>query len=402
MATTYLSTNTDIGLINALTQSVNVYLPQTISGKNIYIKDAAGTSQKSTITIFTQGSDTFEDGSVTQLLNQPYGSYELSYSTNKWFITGGTFYNTMNVSTIVSGFISTPTISTASLSVSTMKFQDQILSSVGTLNSISSLLYYNSNLVGGGFREALPQQINSFNFNVQQNSNLALWIDTSKPSSFTFSGISNLTVCSNQSFWNSANTTNSGGPYWSTIGSAKTNAMYFLPSGANGSIINFPSYTTNLYSESFFAVVNPVNPSGSAGTYAVLVMQNGLSYPRNFQINILNANNGVLTSPGLTGGNISTNQLSIIGFTRTGTVTNYVNGTPSVTSNTTTIQNGPTMLGDINTIQNPYNGFMSEILLYSNAVDTPFRQKVEGYLAWKWGIQSSLPVSHPYYSAPPP
>ncbi|MCA2510539.1 MAG: hypothetical protein IM561_09165 [Microcystis sp. M60BS1] len=29
------------------------------------------------------------------------------------------------------------------------------------------------------------------------------------------------------------------------------------------------------------------------------------------------------------------------------------------------------------------------------------RQKLEGYLAWRWGIQSSLPSSHPHYYSPP-
>ena len=113
--TTYLSTNTDIALVNALTQSINLYLPQTISGKNIYIKDAAGTSQKSTITVLTQGSDSFEDGSVRQVLNQPYGSYILSYSTNKWFTTGGTYFNTLNVSSVLTQTISSISISTASV-----------------------------------------------------------------------------------------------------------------------------------------------------------------------------------------------------------------------------------------------------------------------------------------------
>jgi len=33
---------------------------------------------------------------------------------------------------------------------------------------------------------------------------------------------------------------------------------------------------------------------------------------------------------------------------------------------------------------------------------TPFnRQKVEGYLAWKWGLQSNLPTSHPFRAAAP-
>ena len=406
MATTYFSTNTDIGLVNALNQSVNIYLPQTISGKNIYIKDAAGTSQKSTITIFTQGSDSFEDGSVKQVLNQPYGSYILSYSTNKWFTTGGTFYNTMNVSTIVSGFISTNSISSTSLSVSTMKFQDQILSSVGTLNSISSLLYYNSNLIGGGFREALPQQINSFNFKVIQNSNLALWIDTSKPSSFTFTATSNLTVCSNQSPWLlSSDTANSGGPYWSTIGPTKINAMYFLPAGANGSIM----YTTNYFytvAETYFAIVY-LNGL-TIGNNSALVVKNDIGNGRYFYVNVLNANNAVLqtnvyTATSLLAGNLSTNTLNLIGFVRDSVnVTHYVNGTASVSSNVGSMSGGiQSIIGDVNTIQYPYNGFMSEILVYSNSVDTLFRQKTEGYLAWKWNIQTSLPITHPYYSAPP-
>jgi streptogramin lyase len=42
-----------------------------------------------------------------------------------------------------------------------------------------------------------------------------------------------------------------------------------------------------------------------------------------------------------------------------------------------------------------------EIIFYSRALSTSERQNIEGYLTWKWGLQSSLPVTHPYYSAPP-
>jgi hypothetical protein len=37
-----------------------------------------------------------------------------------------------------------------------------------------------------------------------------------------------------------------------------------------------------------------------------------------------------------------------------------------------------------------------EILVYSN-ITTANRQLVEGYLAWKWGLTQSIPLSHPYY-----
>jgi hypothetical protein len=43
-----------------------------------------------------------------------------------------------------------------------------------------------------------------------------------------------------------------------------------------------------------------------------------------------------------------------------------------------------------------FNGDIGEILVYNRALSTSERQTVEGYLAWKWGLQGRLPVTHPY------
>jgi hypothetical protein len=48
-----------------------------------------------------------------------------------------------------------------------------------------------------------------------------------------------------------------------------------------------------------------------------------------------------------------------------------------------------------------YQGYVYEMIIYNTALTTTQRQQIEGYLAWKWGLQSSLPITHPYYSAPP-
>jgi len=45
-------------------------------------------------------------------------------------------------------------------------------------------------------------------------------------------------------------------------------------------------------------------------------------------------------------------------------------------------------------------GNTAEILFYNTNIPSNFQQ-VEGYLAWKWGLQNSLPASHPYKSASP-
>ena len=43
--------------------------------------------------------------------------------------------------------------------------------------------------------------------------------------------------------------------------------------------------------------------------------------------------------------------------------------------------------------------FVSEVIAYSSVLTTTQRQSVEGYLAAKWGIQSQLPNTHPYFAA---
>jgi hypothetical protein len=48
-----------------------------------------------------------------------------------------------------------------------------------------------------------------------------------------------------------------------------------------------------------------------------------------------------------------------------------------------------------------YNGYLMEALVYSPALSTPALQLAEGYLAWKWGINSFLAPSHPWYNTQP-
>ena len=47
------------------------------------------------------------------------------------------------------------------------------------------------------------------------------------------------------------------------------------------------------------------------------------------------------------------------------------------------------------------NGWIGEYFIYNTALTTTQYQQMEGYLAWKWGIQASLPGSHPYATVNP-
>jgi hypothetical protein len=44
---------------------------------------------------------------------------------------------------------------------------------------------------------------------------------------------------------------------------------------------------------------------------------------------------------------------------------------------------------------------MQEILVYDRTPTTSERQKIEGYLAWKWGLTANLPSTHPYKTSRP-
>ena len=50
---------------------------------------------------------------------------------------------------------------------------------------------------------------------------------------------------------------------------------------------------------------------------------------------------------------------------------------------------------------NPLLGSVAEIVIIQSALNTAQRQNLEGYLAWKWGLQGQLPIAHPYKNIPP-
>lgn len=42
-----------------------------------------------------------------------------------------------------------------------------------------------------------------------------------------------------------------------------------------------------------------------------------------------------------------------------------------------------------------------EVLIFNSTLSTSDRQKLEGYLAWKWGSVATLPAGHPFKNSPP-
>jgi len=75
----------------------------------------------------------------------------------------------------------------------------------------------------------------------------------------------------------------------------------------------------------------------------------------------------------------------------------YINGVPGPVG----LGINPSPEGGTQRLFQLLYGTVSEFLMFTVVLADSDRQKIEGYLAWKWGIQTSLSPSHPYYSVSP-
>jgi hypothetical protein len=60
-------------------------------------------------------------------------------------------------------------------------------------------------------------------------------------------------------------------------------------------------------------------------------------------------------------------------------------------------------LGSVNAADGsaPYDGVIYEVIHLASYASTDTRQRIEGYLAWKWGLTANLPAGHPYKTVGP-
>ena len=84
----------------------------------------------------------------------------------------------------------------------------------------------------------------------------------------------------------------------------------------------------------------------------------------------------------------------------------YQNGTNMRTGNAGSNGMSGISIGNLRGNPNPVAGYsldgdLAEIVMVASALSTADRQRVEGYLAHKWGLTANLPSDHPYKSAAP-
>lgn len=239
-------------------------------------------------------------------------------------------------------------------------------------------------------------------FSPKNVSGLQLWLDAADASTIVLTG-------ANVSSWNDKsgngnNFTNSG-----TVTYA-SNALTF-----NSSAMTRASFTGlatgNTTPLTVFIILNCTSVSGTRGVFnygevgssnrgIVLFIDTdskiyGTTYFGNFLIST----------------SISTNTRNMVcdnvvyngtagNFTRNGFLNGSAFSTTSSTVTTLNLQSSAVGIGTTGVGQT-FVGSINEVLYYNSTITTLQRQNIEGYLAWKWGLQGSLPSNHPFNKFPP-
>ena len=226
-----------------------------------------------------------------------------------------------------------------------------------------------------------------------------LWLDASQSSSFTFASANNISVWADRSgYGNNAtqptagiqptyttNTVNLSGTQWFAV-----NLDFVAGHDFSAFIVLNNTNYTNIY-----GAITGGNGSSS--------LHNGFSSSGAYRVNYW----GNDYYPGITAAYRAGNKNLInIDWVNTGGVGKSVRANATLEGSvgqtgTVSAMSGGGTIGNV-VSQGILSGTIFEIIfILDTTITTINRNKLEGYLAWKWGIQSYLPAGHPYLSAPP-
>jgi hypothetical protein len=228
-----------------------------------------------------------------------------------------------------------------------------------------------------------------------------LWMDGADPLSGTLlsNGATVSTWYDKSGNSNNAAATVSGATF--TAASQNGNGYITFPTGKYFTTTNFVPSANN--TPTIFLVCQQTGYSGS-GNSEIIYCTVGSPYPF-YTLDILgNLGNKILNvnmySNAGQSGSISIASPTLVSIVGSGSpsynVTLWGNGSSNVTFTGSSANPMSVSMGLYIGAQSGFIGNIYEIIIFDTAFTTAQRQQIEGYLAWKWGLQTSLPASHPY------
>jgi hypothetical protein len=237
---------------------------------------------------------------------------------------------------------------------------------------------------------------------------MALWLDAADASTLvTFAGTNDIYSIADKSGNNRTATLQTAQA--SVVYNSSTKAFVFSGAGALNSPLSFGS-TSPL---TCFAVIS----TNTLNAFRAALAINALGGTRPNMLNLYQSSTNYIWFSGGTAGTDGNTSTTLMTTNTNYVVATYwapnvtqvnVNGIPyassanapaSLTTSASFIL-GCTISGLSATEY--WSGSIFEVILYNGTLPTAQREQVEGYLSWKWGVQGSLPPTHPYKLFPPP
>jgi hypothetical protein len=147
---------TSLVLVDARPQSGDCHLPLSANflGRQLTIKDQFGVANQSSIRVQVFAPDTFDDGSSSKVIAQPFGFLTVAATpSNIWTVTGGSILNNFQASTISTFLLNAQTVSSSLILGTfggTVSSQNGYISTLSTFNlaarnpTFSTVLFYDT------------------------------------------------------------------------------------------------------------------------------------------------------------------------------------------------------------------------------------------------------------------
>jgi hypothetical protein len=240
----------------------------------------------------------------------------------------------------------------------------------------------------------------------------ALWLDGADPAGngvVPSAGVSSSWVDKSVNAWTATQAT--GGRQPSLVLNSLNGLPGFSFTNANNQSFATAAQTSlnSISGLSIFAVLLPTWSSGAAvanPSFFGMRIYNGGATKINYYVHnnysetdIFNGSGVFYHTSSVTTSAIGQNKVFIYsGTNNNGTDITYPNGSLTGDSTSASFGSGtslPIIVGGDNTDGECWQGYIYEVIFYTRVLSTTERQQVEGYLAQKWGLKSSLPVTHP-------
>ena len=223
----------------------------------------------------------------------------------------------------------------------------------------------------------------------------ALWLDAADSDTITLNG-------SNVSQWDdksgngghAANPTSTHQPAYTTAGLNELNIIEF--DGLNDTLTS--THTFNINNQSVFMVAR-----ARSGTQQRFMGMRPTSNARWYVASHWHAKGASFFNP-----TDDTNwRIAYLSGSSTQRLASVDGGTPDAASDSNSGTTPNTRIGaatetaGFSSPQEYGHVAIAEVIMLAGTPSNEDREKIEGYLAWKWGLQAKLPPGHPYESAAP-